>query len=212
MQPQSSFAQSQGQPAFEFSDPTREYYSGFEYPIATGANDITSPSSPVAMLPVWGFLSGIMRETPNGYYAKNGLCSPAHCDIAIRPSVIFVTLYNSPTLIRAIRLQRAQRVTLDRRRSSLVIYEPSVAVTPATSVNTTAELEAAAKAVGTLRMPLHCAQRLSDEPRRVLNIWPRVNGVYPSRSTCQGTPYIEVVLDLEVRGRSHAPPSSTFDT
>ncbi|KAK1699898.1 hypothetical protein BDP55DRAFT_626578 [Colletotrichum godetiae] len=97
------------------------------------------------------FLSGIMRETPNGYYAKNGLCSPAHCNIAIRPRDIFVTLnYNSPTLIRAIRLQRAQKDTLGRRRSSLVIYEPSVAVTPATSVNTTAELEAAAKAVGTL--------------------------------------------------------------
>ncbi|UQC89620.1 uncharacterized protein CLUP02_15151 [Colletotrichum lupini] len=113
MQPQSSFAQSQGQPAFEFSDPTRGYYSGFEHPIAMGINDITLPSSPVAMLPVWDFLSGIMQETPNGCYARNGLSAQPH----LLPSD-----YNG------------RKATRGRRRSSLVIYELSVTVTPATSV------------------------------------------------------------------------------
>lgn len=113
MQPQSSFAQSQGQPAFEFSDPTREYYSRVEYPIATGVKDITLPSSPVAMLPVWDFLSGIMRETPNGCYARNGLCSPAHCDIAIRPSGIYSHSTTAQLSSVAIRLQRAQSHFVD---------------------------------------------------------------------------------------------------
>ncbi|KAI3532811.1 hypothetical protein CABS01_04641 [Colletotrichum abscissum] len=133
MQPQSSFAQSQGQPAFEFSDPTRGYYSGFEHPIAMGINDITLPSSPVAMLPVWDFLSGIMQETPNGCYARNGLCSPARCDIAIRPSGIHShSTTAQPHLLPSD--YNGRKATRGRRRSSSVIYELSVTVTPATSV------------------------------------------------------------------------------
>ncbi|OHE93976.1 hypothetical protein CORC01_10763 [Colletotrichum orchidophilum] len=64
MQPQSSFAKFQAQPAFGVPDPTREYYSGFEYPIAMGVNDITQPPLLLQCYQLWVPSMGLCGRLP----------------------------------------------------------------------------------------------------------------------------------------------------